>query len=203
MRPLALLRVLLRLGRERLRNEARDEPPDRALRHARVHPGLAGLCAAVAEAGGTGEPEAVALLQRREKRAAGVALAGVRAALLVPRAQHGLGIEAAVVGDRAEAAGVRLRAVRVRRDRDPGVAHPRGRGRRALRGRPEAGDRGEHARSPQRALAHRSDVHRRDPRAPVELQEGDVVAGPVRDYVVAVDYYLRDRVLLTASSVRV
>src|SRR5205807_9963025 len=73
----------------------------------------------------------------------------------------------------------------------------------ALRGRPEPRDRGEHARPPQRALAHRSDVHRRDPRAPVELQQGDVVARPVRDYVVAVDYDLRDRVLLTASPVRV
>src|SRR5256885_2124052 len=67
--PGVLAVLLLRLGRARLGNEAGDELPDRALRDACVDPGLAGLCAAVAEAGGTGEPEAVALLQRREKRA--------------------------------------------------------------------------------------------------------------------------------------
>src|SRR2546430_1543902 len=120
MLPLAVLRGLPRLGRERLGHEAGNEPTDGTPRPPCVETGLTGLRGAVGEAGGPGEPEAVALLQRREKRAAGVALAGVRPTLAVSGAQHRLGVEAAVVGDGAQATRVRLRAVRVRCYRDPG-----------------------------------------------------------------------------------
>ena len=81
-----------RLSSERLRHEPRDERADRSFGDARVDAGLAGLRAAVAEARGADEPQR-AVQRLGQQRAAGVALARVRAALRVAGAQHRARVE--------------------------------------------------------------------------------------------------------------
>ena len=104
------------LRRERLRDEPRDEAPDRALGEARVDAGVAGLGAPLAEAGRADQAERAA--HRHEQRTAGVALARVGAAAWIAGAKHRRGIEGAVVGRLAETVRIRLRAVGIGGDRD-------------------------------------------------------------------------------------
>ena len=128
----------------------------------------------------------VARRRAAEERAARVALAGVRAALRIARADHRRGIEVAV-GRRAR---------RVGGDRDLRLLERVGRVA-ALRRRAPAGDRVHGARRPQAALAGVRDLGRRLGRVAGQLQQRDVV--PRGGQVVGLDDDARDRDLLALA----
>src|SRR4051794_14925030 len=125
-----------------------DPLAQRRVADAGVDAGEAGLGAALAEA--RGADNAQRAVDGAEHRAAGVALAGVGAALRVARADHRGGAEVAVG----------VAAVAVGRDRDLGLLEV-GRQAAALGCRAPADDLLERARRPRRGLGAAGDLRRR------------------------------------------